>query len=378
MLSTKVEETVDKTNEESGLILTTSRVFNRFTQVMFILIGVHVGRTRCSCAYIIFTLTTIFVTIFSVYNNWTRGTPIILTAAKASFHFIPLMEFTRLHFTLDKLNVAVDLFFHDFDVQVIMSSLFLRKVKKFHISLTVAILVQQFLLFSSSIASLMQGRPWIIQQFLQVDFGVNLFYDTVSCILYVYQAFIENYIALSVSLYLSYLMIIIHCKELTLDMISSGRSLSHHQTLSKLDDLMNVFEVSLSSLPLTWLFFGIGPGLIYTVKILLVQVDGYGLIAPRQKFFFSCYQVGSIIFNLGSFFLVSKWQENVNQKVAHYIGQLEERAKLPEHYGLIHRMERVLCRSATVASVYPIDRSLIIAYIGSAITFTTLILQLQR
>ena len=253
-------------------------------------------------------MTSVVVTIFSAYNNWTGGTPIVLTAAKMCFHFIPLMEFTRLHFTLSKLNLAVDHYFRNFGVQVCSSLPFLKRVRNFHILLTVAIFVQQCLLYCSSVASLMKGRPWIIQIMLRVDFGVNRLVDALACILYVYQAFIENYIALSVSLYLSYLMIIIHCKELTLDMIRSARSGSPHRTLNQLDNLMKAFEDTLSSLPLTWLFFGIGPGLIYTSKILSVEVDGYGLIPSRQKFFFSLYQVGSIILNLGSFFLVSKWQ----------------------------------------------------------------------
>lgn len=220
-------------------------------------------------------------------------------------------------------------------------------------------------------------NSWVIGKTFFVGVAVNpKIKRVVSVIVYVYEIIITNYIVLSLSLYLCYVRFLFFVKTLVLDNISR----MNHQTgiiyLNRLDDLVDVFESFMSFLPFSWLSSCMVADATYIVT--MFSPDSRLNENLYERTFACTYHSLNFFITISGLFTICKWQESVDRSVKLFTRSLQQPVYSQMNLLLIDRINEVVKRPVTVWSICPIDRSIILGYIGSTITFSTLFMQIQQ
>lgn len=179
------------------------------------------------------------------------------------------------------------------------------------------------------------------------------------------------YIPLSISLYLIFFKILMSLKLFILRGMNNCSVCVALTRLNSLEDLMVAFESHLSIVPLNWLFYGLSACLIY----ILVNIHTLQLTLPIIVSFI--FQMLALFELLLTLYIVSKWQEYVDTEVDAFLRLFIGSSTTQVTDKVLQRVEKVMKKRVTVWYIFPIDRSLILGYIGSAITFSTLYMQLE-
>ena len=78
-----------------------------------------------------------------------------------------------------------------------------------------------------------------------------------------------------------------------------------------------------------------------------------------------------------AFYLISKWQEDLDQAVESYAWRVEGAIQSVLHGRMVDTVKRVIKRKVTVWNTVPIERVLILSYLGSSLTFSVFLFQLS-
>lgn len=356
-------------------VLTVKRIFNGFFKLIYFMTGQSFGvRSKYLIVLIVFVIKITSSVIIKIYFNSVKQKALISFVTDSSMDMIPLIEFTYLHFNLKHLNKAFKEFYSEFHINSIENRAFITSTRRFNCVCVIIIFIMFCLSFTVGLSTLENDRGWVVTQLFPIEVGLNATVEIVIAFtVYVYQAFISNYIILSTCFYLCYLKILLNCKEILLRNINSPSRLSLYGKLNLMDDLQSTFEDTLSFTPLLWSYYGIGPCLLFLLGF--SSNTEKGVTYEDQAFL--VYGTLNVLITLISLFFISKWQEAFEGTLDKVVLNLEETANSPLQITYIRRIESILGKQVTLFLIFPIDRSLILGYIGSAITFSTLFLQFK-
>lgn len=386
--------------------LTTGQLFTFPLKCIYFFIGQSfVSGKRFPLIYIISALKMTIAVVGALYYYIGVRT-LVNTFIDTSIDTVAAIEFAYLFFHSNTLKHELDQFFRTMHIDHEKSGPFVKSMRKLNCCSCVIISFTFSMYLANGLANLLRDGvySWLVTQVLIVDFYYNettqaveeedekifkiwnwlsiditdtskMILTILVGVLFVYQAIINNYVSLSTSFYVSYFKILLYCKTITLREISSSTSSSSfYGKLNGLDDLMDAFESTISALPLAWLYYNIGPGLVFLYFNLQDQEGPMSF----EQIFSLCYNGSNFLLVLVSLYMIARWQDQFNEQVDDAVLNLEQRAQSTLHFFYIRRMEETLKRPVTVFSICPIDRSLILAYISCAITFTTLFVQFMK
>lgn len=357
---------------QDNRILAVKRIHSSVFKMMFTLTGRSFkAKRKSTIAFIIFFIKLTWAIIVKMYYFSDR--PLITFINDSSMDMVPLIEFTYLHFNLRHLNKQFNDFYEHFHITASENLPFIKKSRKFNCFSSLFILIMYTGSFAVGFCSLFDAkRGWVVMQVFPVQLLTDeTFESIIASTVFIYQSFITNYIALSTCFYLSYLKMLLNCKDFVLRNIDLNDGVSLHDKLNIVDHLHAMFEDTLSFSPLLWSYYGIGPCLLF-----LLGFKGGGKSTYEDRAFL-LYGILNLLAINATLFLISRWQEQVRDNIATKMRVFEVTANLPIHFSYMRRTESVIGRSVTLFLALPIDRSLILAYIGAAITFSTLFLQFK-
>lgn len=285
-------------------------------------------------------------------------------------YLLPMIEFFYLFFKLSYLRANFDNFLHDMNVNELNCDDYLKSASK--VSLICLIVTGFRLILSFSLAFGQSGETdWIVDR---TFFGL-IKLNRIMAALIAYPCFLIEcldlmYISLSTSLYLVYAKILFTMKLLILQRLSKSSLSAAFAQLHSLEDLIDTFESTFSILPLNWLLYGLPGCVIYLLStVTLDDMKPFVVVNISAQ---SC----DFLLALASLFIISIWQEDIDRRAASFIRIFDVRSSNHNLDRLLARTDKLMSRRVTIWHIFPVDRSLILAYIGSTITFSTLLMQI--
>ena len=288
-------------------------------------------------------------------------------------HYIcPAAQYFYLIENLTKFNRKLDEHLCTFNLRI-RRSISLHSMRKLNVMCFAVVIVQYFVWMLVALVVVGQPRNWVISHTVPAFLQLN--HVTASVIAYLVHAYDtvgSNFIPMITSLYLCYFRVIINLKSSVLASLMTLSKYEARGQVNRLDELIDTFETYLSHIPLTVLFFATGNSLIF---ILSISEDpaGQDLLDMSASIIAN---VLNIFVALLSLFVVSRWQEAVDCQVTSLNRFISERCIRPLDRSTLNMVNTVIMRKVTVCLTFPIDRSLIFAYMGVAITFSTLFKQM--
>lgn len=215
-----------------------------------------------------------------------------------------------------------------------------------------------------------QHNSWAVSSSLPFDFTDNrLIKLSLAYLLYSYSPNILCFITRSTSLYLSYFYLLT-CINSEMSNILQKEKITHRQLLiNLLEGLIDVFESLSSFMPFVWMLYCSGPGLC-----LLLSIINTPLSAASSTRIYMVMHSCNIVILLLVLFIIGRLQKHMHATVVTCSRTIHGRNRILSHQ-LQKRLDYVLKRRPSVWFIFLIDRSLILSYIGSAITFSTLLIQ---
>lgn len=332
---------------------------------------------KAYAAYSCFFLRLVTVIASEIRDALRRKAKPIEFLSNTSIFVYPFVEFTYLFVIFPRFSQqfnSLSRWFALDRIQVISVKCFLRKTS---FAWLVMIAIQSLTQFSIVLPEFGK-RNWSVKRNFPLETPLGLFVESViSLIVYPYEALVVTYIPISTSIYIFFYASVISLKKVVIETLTSHTTCDRLRILNQLDDLIACFEDHLSLLPFNWLGFCLGPCLCYL--LLFVGTSDAVLLDSATEIFIQVYiQIGNILITLLVLFVISKWQESVDKSVDDTLRSMETAITSPLHLHVINRAQRVLKRQVTTWFICSINRSLILSYIGSAITFSTLFIQLNR
>lgn len=325
----------------------------------------------------LFALRLITIIIFEIINATQEKAKIVEFLSNTFIFLYPFIEFSYIFCIHWRLSLKLNKLILSFDLTRSQVAEMRRVLRATSILSLVVIIIQSITQFCIALPEFNKSRGWVVRRNFPVATCLGLQVESIiSLSIYMYEAIVVTYIPLSTSLYIFYLTIIISLKQIVLNKIPSCTIDQVFNTLTQLDDTINFFEDHLSILPFNWLGFCLGPCLCY---LLLFITSDAVLLENVIEISIQVYiQVCNILLTLIILFIISKWQELIEKSVDKVIQSLEPSISSSIHLRVIEKLNKVVKRPMTIWFICNINRSLILAYIGSAITFSTLFIQLQR
>lgn len=294
--------------------------------------------------------------------------------ARAGFFLHPFIEFVYLAYRIPALNRAFKLYFDQLKMTMREFSRLIALVRRDNVLCLILIVAGQLIIFLFGIPDAIaryeaqkQAAPDEPSQGLLIS-------ALIRCAGYFCECFIKNYIPLSVSLYLFYYRLLIAVKQRVLSQMqhASCRK-SIIQQLMRLEDFINLFESVLSPLPFNWFAYNIGPGLCYLLS-LLKPINPNDRLSPWQRNLFTSMVLCNFIFTTLAILQICRWQETLNIQVNSFTWMIDENSP-GDNSRLIYRINHVLKRKVSVWNTYAIEKSLILSYTASALTFSVFFMQ---
>lgn len=327
--------------------------------------------------YSVFAVRLVTIIIYEIWSATVEGARWIEFLSNTFIFVYPFVEFTYLFFIHTRLSLQLHTFYMSFDCTQVQVAQMKGRLQRTSVTCFVIIIIQVITQFCLPLPEFTRSRGWMVKRTFPTPTRFGLLCESlISITVYCYEAIVVTYIPLSASLYMFYLTLIMCLKGIALERVSSCTVDGVLQMCDQLDDVMDCFEEHLSILPFNWLGFCLGPCLCY---LLLFVTSEAVLLHNVAEIAIQVYiQTCNILLTLFSLFIISKWQEALDKSVDKMTRSLERSVCSPIQLRLLDRLEKVFKRSVTIWFICPINRSLILAYIGSAITFSTLFIQLQR
>lgn len=284
----------------------------------------------------------------------------------------PILEFVYLFFNINKLSYVFDLFFERHHIDDVHFEGYIRSTRRLNSLMCGIICFSWSILMASCLTDSITPNNWVVFRvfFRLLDLG-PLANNIIAYLLLCFELLGFILIPMSTSIYLTYFNILHSTRLYVLQTLKKCSPNDALYCLNSLEDLIYVFESILSLLPLHWLFYGLFSCLIFVLS------NPYMLDDHLTSIVYFCFQLAVILFILTSLLIISRKQEEVDVKVASFLKNFIGTAKTRSTKEILARIEKVLTKRVTVWHIFPIDRSLILSYIGSAITFSTLFIQIR-
>lgn len=356
-----------------------NKCFLIYFKFIYCLVGISLKSPKILPArimFLIFITRILFTFSYEMYLTIATNVKMLEFFANICFFIVPITEFTYLYISFDKLNKNFNQYGENLSFNPGEYKKFINSFRKVQLSCMALILFQYSINFSIGVAVFQLDNSWIVRKIIPVKTNINpVIEKTLGLSSYAFESFTVNYIPLSISLYLCCFRMMLFFKESALKKVFSSNHQSLGFDLNKLDDLIDSFEAIMSVMPFNWLAYCLSTG-IWTILIFLTPNATLGMNYSERQIAI-VYQSINILMVLATLFVISKWQENMDETVKSFTRIFEDRI-YSVHFRLIDRINEVLKRKVTVWLICPIDRSLIMTYIGSTITFSTLFMQFQQ
>lgn len=315
------------------------------------------------------------IVVIAMKNNYeSRKMKAIEYVVEFLFDMYPPIEFLYLSLNMAQLNEMFENCCYRLNMRLVNSRKLVKSVRKCCLFGIVITLFGFSLLYSYGLLRIHMPNNWVIRHVFPFNNTLDhLTKVIISLVAYIQESFIKNYISCSVSLYLCYYTILIGIKRTILTNICQANSCSLiYEQLQQLDEFINCFESTLSVLPLNWLAYNIGPGLCYLFSVLIPEED---IRVPEQKIIFTIMTCWNLILVVVAFYLISKWQEDLDLQVDSFGWTVEGAIQSVLHGRMVDTVKRVVKRKVTVWHTLPIERVLILSYLSSALTFSVFLFQ---
>lgn len=361
--------------------LTCEHFFPHSFKLIYSVIGIRLYPPKTCLTYLlhIFFIFRIMCGVFGeisfllTYPSGFKSADRFLIVSTLTIAISPVLDCIYLFFHLTKLTSHFDLFLWRLDITLHDFRKYVETFRRLNLTCILVLTVSWLNLLTAGIANLFSPNSWLIYKtfFRLIDLGPIL-NSTIGLALYAFESIGVMFIPLSTCLFLKFYRMLTCMKLHVLHTVLNSGSSDSHPKLDSLDELVDQFDSILSPLPLNWLFYGISCGLIYTVT----AMKFYPLSLDTVLFFL--YQVCAMIETLIVLFFISKWQEQIDRETDLFLRPFIGTVKTHTTQEILERIEKVMKKRVTVWQIFPIDRSLILSYIGAAITFTTLFLQFGK
>lgn len=328
----------------------------------------------------IFTLKIITTLLYEIYFTIIKLNNNILVVGNTLIFTIPLVEFNLLHRISfqGQINQLLTIFhkelFYNYNFQMHRSMVNTSKL------LSLVFVINLILYYSIGLSVLKDEQSWVYERLFLTK--LNIYFNlksVIASLMYLYETFITNYIPLSVGFYICLFKCFIYYKKSLLKSIEKT-NVTENEFSYKLHQLNNtivLFDSICSFLPFNWLLYCLAVGSIYALSLL---VDGSD---STKSNVYTYYFILSFCFN--SFFIlivsliyIINQQEEFEELFIPVLRKKERQAVTTGHIILVDRMKYLFTKQVPVWSICSINRSLIMTYIGSCVTFSTLFIQIQQ
>lgn len=286
-------------------------------------------------------------------------------------YLIPGIEFFHLFFKLRELRSHFDGFLETFYIERTQCDVHYRSVRRVTLICLIGNLFRLILNLMIPIPDIKSGKDWLVDN---TFFGL-LTLGKVGDLLIAYPIFLIEcfaliYVPLSTSLYLGYAKLLFSMKLIVLKRLNRCSMSEIYSRMHTVEDLQDSFESILSICSLNWLIYGLPGCLVY-----LIWTFNNGGIS--SSILLSIIETYDFILTIVTLFFISKWQEEVDASVDCYLRTYEGKVSNYSIDRTSSKIQTTMKKRVTVWHIFPIDRSLILGYMGSAITFTTLLMQIK-
>lgn len=370
------ESTVTFSNDEENH-LQPSYIFTGCFKFIYRILGVTFKSRRDKWSRILSIVLAIRLTItiiVSFFMNVSNKPDPIIVMNDFAYDCFPLVEFLLLAARLPRFNNQLETYARHSNIQI--SEEFIRSIKRLNGWCVFFILTQDTLSTGATAVLFKHPRNWLVRRTFPFETPLGpLAENIIGHLVIIYEYYLKNYIPLSVSLYLCYYRLLIGIRGEVLSDISLSTSCKYiHRRLEELNKFIDLFEETFSILPLCWLSYSIGPGLSYALN-LSPQMGDKGEIIRKLAFLFKVlWNFIAVLFVL---YLVSRWQSEVDSTADSLVWKMEANIQSTFHSRILDRITGVLKRRVTVWDTCPIEKMLLLSFIGSALTFSVFFLQLS-
>lgn len=297
---------------------------------------------------------------------------VVTVTVYASSAVIGILLFTR----VNKFNALMDTFYRINRIQVNESNTLVSCIRKLNIVSVLIISTEYFCHLAMGFVVHADSNNWVVKQFMPIKSGVNPNVRLIIAYgLFAFDALAMCFVPITMSLYQCFYYSLNHLKTEALNMIGTRQLGDLANFVFSLDEMMDTFESFFSFIPFSYLLYCGGPNLCF---ILTTHDSQVGKDDERTSaLIFIAISYFNIFLVLSSLFICSLWQDKVDQKVASINRNIALTGE-PRLTFQLQQILNVLRRRPTVWFIFSIDRQLILSCIGSAITFSTLFIQLGK
>ena len=355
----------------------THEIFHRSYKFIFACLGVSFQekqlKHRLIQAFMIWRVMMTSPTIYAMFVHPSLGFFIMFTFSGT--FLCPLTAYIILSRRLAKVNHSIDAMFHLITIKAPVHHEIARTISKL-IALAVIVISCDYLAqLGMGFLCLTQSPEgnWVFSRTKLINFALTEpIRPFVSYLFYLHDSLANCFISSTTSLYLIYYYLLIRIKRATLDTFNTRIIHNPDVLIDRLDEFIDTFESLFSFLPFIWLTYCSGPGLCFILDLIITskQYDK----STSVLIVVHCFNMLAL---LSSLFVISYWQEGIERQEVLFSRQVALRGSRMFSQTSQEHFSRVLRRKVTVWFIVSIDRSLILAAIGSAITFSTLFIQLS-
>lgn len=352
------------------------QIFRQEYKLVFCSVGVSFNRRNIGhCIILSYLAFRTGLIIFSVvpYSH----SDIFSSISSIGTLAFPFITYLSLSGRLGELNKIIDEFLIQTRINPIVLSPLVQRIRSHNIVALVLMTIDWAAQLIIGFISLRQPDSWVLKSTLPFDFGLpEKIKILLVVILYMYNSIALGFICKTTSLYSCYIHILMSLRESVLSMMLTRTNIHHDHIIDSVDYLMDKFETSLSFLPFLWLFYCSGPGLCFILSHLNINHGSAANDLSTRIYFI--VQTCNIIILLLVLYIISSWQEKMDSDVILFRRFLRSSRNDSLSPDVLERLSSVLTRRPTVWFIWPIDRSLILSSVGSAITFSTLFIQMKE
>lgn len=312
--------------------------------------------------------------LISFVNNIEERASLVVIINDLAYEFFPLIEFISLASRLPRFNHRFEIYARQLNMRV--TDELINCVRRLNWLCVFFIVIQFSLTAGMTLTLFGEPRNWMVKRTFPVETPLGpLVENIIGHLSIVYETFVKNYIPLSVSLYLCYYRILIGIKRKVLSHITHSTSCECiHERMKELNDFINLYEATFSILPLAWLTYSIGPGLSYALYFLLKSGNWAFSLRKIAFFFRVLWNFTAVLLAL---YFIGLWQGNIDKDADSLVWDVEMSIRSTFQSRTLDRVTCVMRRKVTVWETCPIDKMLILSFIGSALTFSVFFLQLS-
>lgn len=326
--------------------------------------------------FLVFLLRMSVTVIYEIYFTLNKQVKVIEFISNICVFIFPLFEFSFVHFKLEKVSGKLNEFTKKLTIEPDEIKCLARSLRKMSTICILFITIQGFLFFSMGVTVINSKHNWLVNRTLPFDQGNSTTNKVIALVSYVYEVIATNYIAISASIYLCYFKVLLFIKNSVIKTIDPFNPLQSQCLLDQLDELMDQVESIMSILPGDWLVYGLLSGATFILSLMAPDVViGENWI---ERTISITVHINDILAVVVVLLCICLWQEQFIQSVKLWHRNTRHRMLRKIHFRLADRIDEVLKRPVSLWFIRPIDRSAIVAYIGSTITFSTLFIQIEK